>query len=255
MNIISRDAARGLGLKRFFTGKPCKHGHLSDRFVSNKGCAQCLNESYTKYHPPQKQRERGRRRWAENPEGMLEKSRRHASKNRDRRNADARRRYGENPEIWKVKRDRSKISNPDGAKRSQKKYHEKNAVKRRQSAKNWRIKNPEKAKERWRLWPKENPEKAKAKAHRRRARIEGAGGSFTKEDLQRIYKMQKGRCAYCRETLREKYQIDHITSIKNGGTNDAKNIQLLCHKKGGGCNQMKNSKDPIDYARSIGLLL
>ena len=34
------DAARS-GATRFFTGKPCKRGHLSDRHVSSGGCVEC----------------------------------------------------------------------------------------------------------------------------------------------------------------------------------------------------------------------
>jgi 5-methylcytosine-specific restriction endonuclease McrA len=40
-SIISRKEARERGLKRFFTGVPCKHGHLSERYVSTKNCAEC----------------------------------------------------------------------------------------------------------------------------------------------------------------------------------------------------------------------
>ena len=39
--IISRDEARALGLKRFFTGKPCKYGHVAERRVGNYACMEC----------------------------------------------------------------------------------------------------------------------------------------------------------------------------------------------------------------------
>jgi hypothetical protein len=38
---IGRDEAKALGLKRFFTGKPCKHGHVAERGLSNPGCMEC----------------------------------------------------------------------------------------------------------------------------------------------------------------------------------------------------------------------
>lgn len=31
------------GHKTYFTGKPCKRGHLCPRYVSNGACTQCLN--------------------------------------------------------------------------------------------------------------------------------------------------------------------------------------------------------------------
>jgi len=43
--VLSRDEARAMGLKVFRTGKPCKHGHTGFRYVSTKGCIQCLKEN------------------------------------------------------------------------------------------------------------------------------------------------------------------------------------------------------------------
>ena len=41
MQIISRSEAKAKGLKRFFTGKPCKHGHVAERYVGSSGCVEC----------------------------------------------------------------------------------------------------------------------------------------------------------------------------------------------------------------------
>ena len=38
---ISRDRAKELGLKTFFTGSTCIHGHVADRLVSNGNCVEC----------------------------------------------------------------------------------------------------------------------------------------------------------------------------------------------------------------------
>lgn len=40
--LISQDEARTQGLKRYFTGKPCAHGHISERTVSWGGCVTCI---------------------------------------------------------------------------------------------------------------------------------------------------------------------------------------------------------------------
>jgi hypothetical protein len=42
LQIISRKEALSLGLKRYFTGKPCRHGHVSERWVDG-GCVGCRN--------------------------------------------------------------------------------------------------------------------------------------------------------------------------------------------------------------------
>lgn len=39
--LISYADAKAAGLKRYFTGEPCKHGHIAERFVSSCGCVEC----------------------------------------------------------------------------------------------------------------------------------------------------------------------------------------------------------------------
>jgi hypothetical protein len=39
--IISRSEAKAAGLKRYFTGKPCKYGHVTERQVSSGRCMRC----------------------------------------------------------------------------------------------------------------------------------------------------------------------------------------------------------------------
>ncbi len=46
MELISREEARSKGLKRFYTGEPCKHGHIDERYVSTGYCAECHRVSY-----------------------------------------------------------------------------------------------------------------------------------------------------------------------------------------------------------------
>lgn len=41
LKIISRTEAKALGLKRYFTGKPCKHGHIDERNTNSKVCIIC----------------------------------------------------------------------------------------------------------------------------------------------------------------------------------------------------------------------
>ncbi len=41
MEVITRAEAKERGLTKFYTGKPCKNGHYSKRFVSNYICVEC----------------------------------------------------------------------------------------------------------------------------------------------------------------------------------------------------------------------
>lgn len=42
--VISRGDALANGLKRYFTGKPCRNGHLAERHTSNRLCFMCNRE-------------------------------------------------------------------------------------------------------------------------------------------------------------------------------------------------------------------
>lgn len=45
MNVISRKEAKAAGLKRYFTGKPCKRGHVVERQVASERCRECATAS------------------------------------------------------------------------------------------------------------------------------------------------------------------------------------------------------------------
>lgn len=45
--IITRKEALALGLKRYFTGKPCCHGHVAERQSDNGKCLRCRMEQRT----------------------------------------------------------------------------------------------------------------------------------------------------------------------------------------------------------------
>lgn len=54
--IISRKEAKEKGLKRYFTGKPCKRGHINERFTGTTKCRACNFEDLAKnkeYHREQ----------------------------------------------------------------------------------------------------------------------------------------------------------------------------------------------------------
>lgn len=45
MEIITRLDAAKSGLKRYYTGKQCKHDHDSERWVYNGHCVECTMET------------------------------------------------------------------------------------------------------------------------------------------------------------------------------------------------------------------
>ena len=46
MNILQRQDAKRLGLSRYFTGIPCKSGHISERQTCSSNCLECKRVSW-----------------------------------------------------------------------------------------------------------------------------------------------------------------------------------------------------------------
>lgn len=69
MNIVSRQEALSLGLKRYFTGKPCGRGHVAERYVSRPTCLACNLEDARarRVADPERARAASRRWRARNP--------------------------------------------------------------------------------------------------------------------------------------------------------------------------------------------
>lgn len=81
MDIIGRGAARSSGLKFYFTGKPCKHGHVAKRRVHG-GCIGCEGEKSNdwKRKNPEWLRAYSKARYAADPIKGRERVRKYARK-------------------------------------------------------------------------------------------------------------------------------------------------------------------------------
>lgn len=56
MQVLSRKQAIAAGLAKYFTGKPCKQGHFSERRVSGRSCVACANSVALAWAKVNKQR-------------------------------------------------------------------------------------------------------------------------------------------------------------------------------------------------------
>lgn len=77
-----------------------------------------------------------------------------------------------------------------------------------------------------------------ARGRNRRARVRNAEGSHTKQDIQRQYNAQRGKCYYCHKKLGDRYHVDHIVPIARGGSNGPDNLVVACPT----CNCSKKDK-------------
>ena len=221
-----------MGRRRFFSGKPCKYGHLSERNVSSGRCLESERAAY----------------WRDRDQILAEYQ-------------EWRSQNPSKPRVYPKKRSKEEIA------QAQKEYYLKNRekyleygreayAKRDKEAERKRLaeyaaKNPEKVKERKKAWKLANPDVVRAHTRNRRALKKEVGGTHTAEDILDIHRLQRGKCAICRKKLGDSYDVDHVVPIAKGGSNDRSNLQLA-HPT---CNQRKNRKDPIDHMRSLGFLI
>lgn len=107
------------------------------------------------------------------------------------------------------------------------------------------LKNQKRHAELGTMWLNNNPEAARARSTRRRGLIRKAEGYHCGEDIQALFKAQKGRCAalHCRIKLPKSYHIDHKTPLVRGGSNWPDNLQLLCQT----CNNNKSTKTVSEW--------
>lgn len=60
MELISRKDAQARGLKLYFTGQPCKRGHISARLVRDAVCRECELARHGGYHARHRDRQLAR---------------------------------------------------------------------------------------------------------------------------------------------------------------------------------------------------
>lgn len=112
--IISRAQAKALGLKTYFTGNPCKRGHVALRQVSSEMCMVCSNDKAKGYYRKNKASAIARRmqRYHDDPQGERAKMREHYNRNKDDAKAKRKHRYALNGDLLRAQsRDWAK-SNP-----------------------------------------------------------------------------------------------------------------------------------------------
>lgn len=223
--VVTREQAKAAGLSRFFTGKPCKRGHLSQRTTANGGCFACNSaDALALYHAeaPEKRALRWERAkvWKDaHREQVRAEGRAYSKANRDKSQA------------WKVA-NRAQIAEAERL---------------------FRIEQPERYKARVNRYRATDKGAASVRTslHNRRARLKCVEGEFTAPDIQRIGDRQKWKCHWCGVPTKHDYHVDHLISLAKGGTNWPSNLVIACPP----CNQSKGASDPLDYARRKGRLL
>jgi 5-methylcytosine-specific restriction endonuclease McrA len=217
--IVTRAEAKAAGLPRYFTGKPCPHGHVVERLTANGTCRLCSNRMAAVAHRA----------------------------NRAKHNVHSRAWYARNKDKVAAQARAAKQKDPERVLERSRRWVRKN----RQYTWDYYAANSETIKARIRQWVSENRDKTGAYSRNRRARVAQAEGSHTGAEIQNLLKKQKGRCAYCSANISKRFHADHIVPLVDGGSNWISNIQLTCPR----CNTRKNRTDPAIFAARMGRLL
>jgi len=110
---MTRQEALAAGLTQYFTGKPCKHGHVANRYVANWTCVVCFSARAIVFQ----------RKWRAKNAAKQQKYRaKYAEK------------HSESNKIWRE-------ANPEKCKLYRLKSYAKNKVKRLEDQKQWRSEN------------------------------------------------------------------------------------------------------------------
>lgn len=214
---VTRSEAALLGLKLYFTGKPCRRGHIAERRAFHGTCLEC-----------------------EKVRGSSEQMRSYKAEYRSKNAARCR----EDNAKWRQK-------NGEKVRKDHAQYYAENKDKCRAKGAVWSSANRVKVNAFIASWKAANPDKLTTYSRNRRARIAEADGVHSTHDIVRIRAAQKDKCAMCCARLRGKGHVDHIIAIANGGSNWPRNLQILCQS----CNLSKNAKHPITFAQQLGLLI
>jgi hypothetical protein len=131
-NIISRDEAKALGLKHYFTGVPCKHGHIGERSVRSGRCLECGRARSAKWK-------------ATNPERVREMRRKHRAANlekvREKDREATRKQYIKNKDKIRSKRAAWRAENKEEIAAYQRQWYAKNKDRVRSKQAAWRAAN------------------------------------------------------------------------------------------------------------------
>lgn len=223
MIIISRKEAKQKGLKYYFTGKPCKKGHMSKRYIKNSCCYEC-----NKQH---------RKNWYD---GNPEYNKEYYEKNIEQLKQDWMKYYEQNKEqVSQYHKTYYKDNIIQCAKRVNIWYYN-NLKKARQYSKDWRNRNPESPKQYYILnvkqifnrnkkWRKNNPHKVLEYSKLRNTRLEQAIPIWYEESLVKQIYLKRDELNRLWGT---NFVVDHIIPLSPqdrsvSGLHCWANLQLL----------------------------
>lgn len=273
MEIISRAEAKALGLNPYFTGIPCKHGHIVDRATINGACRECDRlKQYKRLKADPERAKEALRKYRARPDYHKkireythrvnpERGARMAILYKDREDrasalAAGQAKYassfacpqghigerfskgGKCVECNRIAchlKESARKGCPNEKKRKRESY-ERNREAKIAQAREWGIRNPDKL----RACKKAN------QANRRTVEKSGDRPYAVLAWEKSVAKV----CYWCNCKCKTKYHVDHYTPLSKGGKHEVSNLVIACPT----CNLRKSAKDPLEFAASVGRL-
>lgn len=209
------------GIRWYFTGEPCKRGHLAARYASTRSCVVCQRGNTRDWKNDhlelvrERNREQKAQAYAKDPETFIQRVRNHYQNNKEQKQA----------------------YNKD--------YRANNLERMREQERVYREEQRALIKKRRQLSRPKHRERIRTANRNRKARLRKAEGYHTAADIRRIRAEQNDQCKLCHKDLDGKGHVDHIIPLARGGTNWPDNLQILCEP----CNCSKGAKILIKRPR------
>lgn len=237
MTIISRDEARASQLKFYYTGRPCRHGHIANRYTSNNICVECQAIS-------------NQRHWHANREELVKQHRTRLNENRDHYNSNRRDKYKEDEafreqikqraKYWYTQNRETVLSDPNyKAKRIM--YQVRNKKRLSLSHALWRSNNRQHVNEQSRLYQAQHRSYYTAKQAAYRAQKRLATPPWCEHDS--VLAMYERAKQLSHETD-VPHHVDHIVPLVHPlvcGLHCLANLQILTERD----NKSKNNKHVV----------
>lgn len=191
-----------------------------------------------------------REHWEANKEALNEARRDQRASEPERARAQQRETYWRNRERIILQQRASYRRNVATYKSARQRWYERNKGAAIAQMAQYDREHPEVRRRARKAWKARNPERVRETGRVRGLRVR-LSGRLSKGLIQRLHRLQQGKCPCCGKPLGNRYHLDHVVPLALGGEHADHNMQLLRDL----CNLQKSRKHPVDFMQSRGFLL